>query len=237
MNCLNHKIEHKLAACGAKFIRFVDVSHLSEKQNRGLPNAVVFALPLTPKYIQEVFDTPDYVAVRIADNYRFDDDEYSLTEITAGKVADELAGFLTGEGYRAVSQSDGRLEAEGVFDAETHTSVLPDKTLAVMSGAGWIGKNNLFITSEYGAAQCLGTLLTDAPLETMRHEPLSPQCGSCTVCVDICERHVLKGVCWSPAVKRDEIVDVYGCNTCLKCLVYCPRTQKYMRSHYLGEDR
>ncbi len=230
MNYLNHTIETILAARGAKLIRFVDISHLPEKQNRRLPNAVVFALPLTPAYIREVFETPDYVAARIADNYNFDDDEYSLIEIKAGTIADEIAGLLVEKGYQAHSQSDQALIADGMFDDATHTSVLPNKTLALMSGTGWIGKNNLFITPEYGAAQCLGTVLTNAPLETVRHEPLEPKCGHCNVCVDICEKKVLKGRRWTQVTPRDMIVDVYGCSTCLKCLVHCPRAMKYMKS-------
>lgn len=227
MRFLNHEIEHELKTRGAKFVRFVDVSHLSGKQNRGLPCAIVFALPLSAGYLREVAGTPDYVAARIADNYRFDDDEYSLTEIRAGKVADALAGFLTGKSYQAISQSDESLLAESVFDAGTHESVLPHKTVALLGGMGWIGKNNLLITPGYGAAQCLGTVLTDAPLRTTRHEPLSPRCGACTVCIDICERHVLRGRLWAPTVAREEIVDVYGCSTCLKCLVHCPHTRQY----------
>jgi epoxyqueuosine reductase QueG len=226
---MNRTIENELTARGAKQIRFVDVSHLSREQNRGLPNAVVFALPLTPAYIQEVIDTPDYVAARVADNFRFDDDEYLKTEIRAGKIADELAELLVGKGYRALSQSDDSLLSEGLFDAETHTSILPNKPLAVLGGMGWIGKNNLLITPEYGAAQCLGTVLTDVPLETMRHEIIAPKCGDCTVCVKICERQVLKNRVWTPTMGRDEIVDVYGCSTCLKCLVHCPRTRKLLK--------
>lgn len=230
MNYLNHEIETWLTTRGARLIRFVDVSHLSAEQNRGLPGAIVFALPLTPAFIREVADTPDYVAARVADNFNFDDDEYLLTEIRAGTLANEVAGLLVGKGYRAHSQSDQALIADGMFDDATHTSVLPNKTLAVMGGAGWIGKNNLFITPEYGAAQCLGTLLTDAPLETTRHEPLAPRCGHCNICVDICEKKVLKGRRWTPTTPRDVIVDVYGCSTCLKCMMHCPRTQKYMRA-------
>ena len=117
---------------------------------------------------------------------------------------------------------------EGVFNFETKESVLPHKTVAQLSGLGWIGKNNLFITPEYGAAQCLGTVLTDAPLETVPYAPISPKCGNCNICRDICERKVLKGTTWNTAISRDDIIDVYGCSTCLKCLVHCPWTQKYV---------
>ena len=229
MQYLNQEIENELKNQGAELIRFVNISHLDEKQNRQLPTAIVFALPLTAEYVKTVFNIPDYVQARIADNYNFDDDEYSQTEHKAGEIADELAKFITGKGYKAVSQSDTGLLADGVFDYETKESVLPHKTVALLGGLGWIGKNNLLITPEYGAAQCLGTVLADAPLETELHEPLSPKCGNCITCVNICERKVLKGKVWSRSVSRDEIVNIHGCSTCLKCLVHCPSTQTYIK--------
>ena len=207
MQYLNQEIENELKNQGAELIRFVNISHLDEKQNRLLPTAIVFALPLTAEYVK------------------------TQTEHKAGEIADELAKFITGKGYKAVSQSDTGLLADGVFDYETKESVLPHKTVALLGGLGWIGKNNLLITPEYGAAQCLGTVLTDAPLETELHEPLSPKCGNCITCVNICERKVLKGKVWSRSVSRDEIVNIHGCSTCLKCLVHCPRTQTYIKKN------
>lgn len=226
MKYLNHEIENELTSRGAKLVRFVSVSHLNEKQNRKLPNAIVFVLPLTAEYVRRVFDTPNYVQARIDDNYNFDDDEYLITENRTHELADRIAKYITEKGYKAFSQSDESLIAEGKFDTEHKVSVLPHKTVALLGGLGWIGKNNLLITPEYGAAQCLGTVLTDAPLETVLYEPFSPKCGHCTICMRICEKRVLKGKTWGTAVSRDEIVDVYGCSTCLKCLVHCPRNSK-----------
>lgn len=229
MKYLNQEIENELIKQGAQLIRFVDLSHLSERQNRQFPHAVVFALPLTPGYIKEVGDTPDYVQARIDDNFNFDDDEYLLTENKTHELADHMAAYITGKGYKAFSQSDESLIAEGKFDAAHKQSLLPNKTIAILGGLGWIGKNNLLITPEYGAAQCLDTVLTDAPLETVLCEPLYPKCGNCMTCVRICERKVLKGKTWTRYTPRDEIVDVYGCSTCLKCLVHCPYTQRYCK--------
>lgn len=230
MNYLNQEIENELANQGAKLVRFVSISHLDKKQNREFPSAIVFALPLTTEYIRKVFNTPNYVQERINDNYNFDDDEYTQTENKAGEIADVLAKFITEKGYKAKSQSDAGLVAEEVFDFERKESVLPHKTVALLGGLGWIGKNNLLITSEYGAAQCLGTILTDAPLDTTLCEPLLPKCGKCNICMKICEKQVLKGKMWSVTVSRDEIVDVYECSTCLKCLVHCPCTHKYVNA-------
>ena len=80
MKYLNQEIENELMNRGAELIRFVDISHLSEIQNRQLPNAFVFALPLAAGYIKEVCDIPDYVQARIDDNYNFADDEYLITK-------------------------------------------------------------------------------------------------------------------------------------------------------------
>ena len=232
MKYLNQEVENELRKQGAELIHFVDISHLGKTQNRQHPNAIVFALPLTAEYIKTVFNNPDYVQSRIDDNYNFDDDEYSQTEHKAGKMTDELTKFLTEKGYKAISQSDAGLLADEVFNFETKESVLPHKTVALLGGLGWIGKNNLLITPEYGAAQCLGTVLTDAPLDTLSYTPLLLQCGNCNICRDICERKVLKGTTWNTTISRDDIIDVYGCNTCLKCLVHCPHTQKYVNTSF-----
>ena len=119
MKYLNQEIENELKNHGAGLVRFVGISHLDERQNRQLPNTIVFALPLIAEYAKMVFNIPDYVQARIADNYNFDDDEYSQTEYKAGEIADELAKFITGKGYKAISQSDTGLVADGVFNFET----------------------------------------------------------------------------------------------------------------------
>ena len=85
MKYLNQEIENELRNRGAELIRFVSIFHLDEKQNRQLPNAIVFVLPLTAEYVRTVFDTPDYVQARIDNNYDFDDDEFSQLNIRRGK--------------------------------------------------------------------------------------------------------------------------------------------------------
>ncbi len=226
---INQEIENRLKSQGVGFVCFVNISHLGERQNRQLPNAVIFALPLTADYIKKVLETPNYVQARVENNFDFHDDEYILTEHKAGEIADKLTRFILEKGYKAISQSDESLLAEGKFNFETKESILPHKTIALLSGVGWIGKNNLFISPKYGAAQCLGSVLTDAPLETVLNEPILPKCGNCAICADICEKHVLKRKAWDITSSRDEIVDVYGCSTCLKCMVHCPTTRKYMK--------
>ena len=223
MNVLNWEIEQLLRDENADFVHFVDISKLNVRQNRGLPYAILVGLSINPQFIKAVHGNPNYVHTL--------KDEYAQTEQRVGLISDKLTSWLIRKGYRALSQSDNALLAENAFDFTTKTSVLPHKTIAVLSGIGYIGKNNLFITTEYGAAQCLGTVLTNAPLSIVKYNIKSPQCGNCHICKDICPQKVLNGVCWNVNVSRDNIVNVYDCAICLKCLVYCPKTQAYMKRH------
>lgn len=226
---LENKITSILKSEGADFVHFVDISHLSSVQNNGYPNAILFGISLTPSYIQEVADTPDYVQARFNNNFDFDDDEFYLTELKTGRLADKMADYLKQEGYRAYSQSDENIISENAYDEEHKKTPLPHKTIAILSGIGWIGKHNLLVTKEYGSGLCLGTILTDAPLPIVHNNILVPKCGNCNICKDICEPKAIKGCTWSNTTEREEIIDVFKCTTCIKCLVHCPWTQAYVR--------
>ena len=221
MNVLNWEIEQLLRNENADFVHFVDISMLNVRQNRGLPYAILVGLVINPQFIKTVHGDPNYVHTI--------NDEYAQTEQRVGLISDKLASWLIRKGYIALSQSDNALLVENTFDFTTKTSVLPHKTIAVLSGIGYIGKNNLFITTEYGAAQCLGTVLTNAPLSIVKRHIKSPQCGKCNICKDVCPQRVLNGVCWDINVSREDLVNVYDCVTCLKCLVYCHKTQAYLK--------
>ena len=186
MNGLNKEIEHQLRNENADFVHFVDISMLDIRQNRGFPYALLIGIAINPYFIKTVHDSPDYVHTL--------SDEYAQAEKRVGMIADKLAGRLIRKGYKALSQSDNALITENTFDFATKTSVLPHKTIAVLSGTGYIGKNNLFITAEYGASQCLGSVLTNAPLSIMKHEIKSSQCGNCNICRDVCPQKALNGV-------------------------------------------
>ena len=208
------------------FLHFVDVSRLCEEQSKGLNTAILFGLSLTPKFIREVAQTDDYVEQLVRSN-RQDEDEFSLKETKVGQMADELADFLQSKNYLAYSQSDKNLERNGCYNFQNHSTLLPHKTIAVKSGIGWIGKNNLLTTNELGSALSMCTVLTNAPLPTPTNAEVHPKCGNCTICKDVCPTGALTGNSWDKNTSRDEIVDVYKCTTCLKCLVHCPWTQSY----------
>ena len=75
---------------------------------------------------------------------------------------------------------------------------------------GWIGKNCLLVTPQYGSAIRISSLLTNASLESDKAENQS-RCGQCELCVKKCPAQALKGTLWEADTPREEIVDVDQC--------------------------
>jgi len=207
---------------GANFVKTVDICMLSANQNRGYSVALLIGIVLSPGYI-----------FRLSKENILDKSEFSETENSADKLAEWTADFINAKGYKAFAQSERNLCLHGFYDEMTKTTPLPHKTIAIMAGLGWIGKNNLLITREYGCALCMCTVLTNVPLPTENKSIVMPKCGKCTVCKNVCQVEAIHGSTWKTGMNRDLIVDVYQCNTCLKCLVNCPWTLRYMKRNTL----
>ncbi len=227
---LDRELRSEFQGRGADFIHFVDVSKLSGKQNRGFSTAILLGMVLSPEYIKEITCIPDYVQNMIRCD-RIKIDEFHLKELGTDRLADEMAHYLTVQGYSAYSQSEDNLIHTGEYDERTRTSPLPHKTIALMAGMEWIGKYNLLVTLEFGSALSFCTVLTNAPVTTVLHTPADSQCGDCRICQDVCSPGALKGRTWGISTSRDELLDADKCTTCLKCLAFCPWTERYASKH------
>lgn len=228
MNPLNKTVANELKQQGIEFIHFVDISGLAEKRNRGFSSAILFGVKCSPEYLKRVSDNPNYVPDIVARNY-FDDDEHYVYEMGMYRISDLLAELIEKNGYKAYSLSDANQIATSNFDGMFGKTMLPLKTLAAHAGLGWIGKNNLLVNKEFGCCQTWGAVLTDAPLNTVLNNPSTVQCGNCRICLDVCEPNALKGTIWQSGIEREKMIDVDKCTTCLKCMVHCPWTQRYMK--------
>ncbi len=85
----------------------------------------------------------------------------------------------------AKSQTDIR------FKPMVDTGELIDVAVAQRAGLGFIGKNGLLITPEFGSYVYLGEIITN--IKFAPDEPMSYQCGTCTRCIDFCPPHALLG--------------------------------------------
>ena len=201
---------------GVDIVKFVDISR--EREQLGLPfdKAVVF-LEALPKD-------------------RINKETFKKAEKRIEKLADQLSCFIREKGYHARAQSEhcnyeyGMIE-EGFYkeSLKLGISILPQKTLACMSGVGFMGKNNLLIHEVYGCALSICSVLTDAPLYTEKYELLPSKCGKCEICVKSCESHALKNRNWSKEGGREWLLNISKCTTCLKCMQNCPWTVQYRK--------
>ena len=130
-------------------------------------------------------------------------------------------------------------EIDADFSARCFVDSAPifEKRYAVEAGLGWIGRQSLLVTPEYGSFVLLGEIVMtaecneyDKPLETVG-------CGECRRCVDACpngavkERHIDTSRCISCATIECR-GDEEGCDThgwifgCDECQTVCPYNRK-----------
>lgn len=87
--------------------------------------------------------------------------------------------------------------------ATTDSAPINERTLAILAGLGWIGRNALVISPETGSYHVLGALLTEAPLAARHGGHGADRCGSCTACERRCptaairDRRILSERCIS----------------------------------------
>lgn len=216
---MNSEITKELHERGADIVRFVDISELPDVQTQGFSKAIVVSMVLSRKFINDkLSDEPT------------EHDEFVHKEHETDELADWLAEHLKRKGYNAYSQSEKSNEKSGHYDTYTRSSTLPHKTVAVIGGMGFIGKNNLLVTKDYGCALCMCTVLTDAPVIVEKYQIILPECGECDICRGICPSNAIKGHEWKRDMKREDIIDVFKCTCPLKCMVHCPWTIKYAKN-------
>lgn len=113
----------------------------------------------------------------------------------------KLASWIQEQGHKAIP-----IPASQLIDWQKQVGHLSHKHIAVHAGLGWIGRNNLLVTPQYGAYVRLVTILTDMPLEA--DKPLANDCGNCAACLSVCPAQAIK--------EKQEDFDHQGCFQKLK---------------------
>nr|WP_301336525.1 tRNA epoxyqueuosine(34) reductase QueG [Thermus scotoductus] len=97
--------------------------------------------------------------------------------------------MVLGEEVRALeglARSLG-VEAKGYVDH----GPIPERTLAALTGMGWIGKSGMFLSQGFGVHAFIGVLLTSLEVEAPFPNP--GRCGRCTRCLVSCPTGALLG--------------------------------------------
>lgn len=226
---LNEELRLLLRQTGAALVGFAD---LRAVESSAYPTGVSVAIALPPHILRQLQTAPtrDYYDMYYAWNARLD------TIVTTG------AQFLRSAGYDAKACT-----VDSIHKDENALTPLPHKTVATRAGLGWIGKNCLLVTPEFGPAVRISTILTDAPLAYAQPVTES-KCGGCTQCQRHCPAQAIHGTLWRAGMERAEIFDWRRCEQtemrimrerlgigealCGKCFAVCPYTIRYLRRDY-----
>lgn len=106
------------------------------------------------------------------------------------------------------------------FAPQVDTGELVDVAVAQRAGLGFIGKNGLLITEEYGSFVYLGEIITNIQFEP--DKPVPNGCGDCTRCIIGCPTGALLGD---------------GRMNAKKCLSYQTQTKGMMPKEYRRKIR
>lgn len=78
-----------------------------------------------------------------------------------------------------------------VFRPFSDSAPIFERPLADAAGLGWTGKHTLLINKQSGSFFVLGELFLS--LELPDDKPVTPHCGSCSACIDICPTKAIIG--------------------------------------------
>lgn len=116
---------------------------------------------------------------------------YNSVYQTANRILDDIAFRVT-----MLLQTNGAysipIPASQVLDRDDWYGAISHKAVARLAGLGWIGKNLLLITPQYGSRVRLATVLTNAPLDV--DMPLENRCATCMLCRESCPAQAIKGI-------------------------------------------
>lgn len=227
MNDYCSMLKESLISKGAAMVGFADLSSIPLHYRKGFRYGVSIVVALDAKVISGIKYGPTV--------------EYCHEYQKACDILDDLARytakFLGVCDYLAYPMLSNNLHV----NQRKRKAYLPHKTVAYLSGLGWVGKNSLFVTKQYGSAVKMATVLTNAELDVgtpMQHS----RCGSCTKCMDICDINEISGTHWN--VQEGSPQSAYQCkeiskglnsikdidkSICSQCMIICPWTQAYIR--------
>lgn len=183
-----------------------------------------YAIAIGHKMIEEIIEKIPltYNDDKLAQEYL---DEYFNSHQRVSKIAGKVANLIKEEGYHAVI-----LDVSGKSEELNLKQSFSNKASANLAGIGWLGKNNLLTTEEFGPRLTWATILTDMPLSDYAGEPRESLCDDCTICVKACPGKAIiddsnPKISYSPEKcgeflfkRRDEGHPV----ACGMCLYICP---------------
>ena len=219
------ELKEILAKNGATVVGFSDLGENASEEFPHLRYAVTIVRRLSDTIVETIDGRPTIMYFH----------HYRTTNTKLDLLALDAVDFLEGKGYSALpiaaSQSTNT-------DKDAYRGVFSHKKAAVLAGLGFIGKNALFISKEYGSKIRLATVLTDMPL-TAEHPVMERGCGDCEICKNACPAKAITGKNYVYGEPRETILDARRCSEHMKtykdigrgavcgiCMSVCPYNKR-----------
>ena len=187
------ELQSRLKEWGASFVGFSKVEGVLPERYASLKYAITIGIRLSDFIIDEIDDKPTYTYFH----------HYRAVNALIDQITLKGVLYIQELGYKALAVPASQTVND---QKDPYQGIFPHKTAAVLSGMGWIGRNGLFISKDYGPRVRLGTILTDLelPCENKRMEN---GCGNCMLCVKSCPAMALTGNLWEEGCDRSHILD------------------------------
>lgn len=127
----------------------------------------------------------------------------------------------------------------------TDSAPVFEKRYAVEAGLGWIGRQSLLVTPQFGSFVLLGVAIINQECDSYDSPLQGVGCGNCHRCIDACpnnaiiDRHIDTRLCIS-RVTIEQTDDnnlplhgwIFGCDACQSCCPYNHRTPMATNPHF-----
>jgi epoxyqueuosine reductase len=125
------------------------------------------------------------------------DDTPHISKYAFGKDYHEVIRNKLNRFLLDINQEIGEVHGRGFVDS----APVLERSWAVRSGAGWIGRNGNLITKSSGSFYFIATLIVD--IELLYDDPFAKDfCGTCRKCIDACP---------TDAILENKVVDGSKC--------------------------
>ena len=198
MNDIQEKLKTLAKSLGADIVGFCKL----DKPVMGFSYAVSLGVKLADAVLKTIDGAPSFVYFQ----------HYRTANALLDTIAFRVAREIEKSGHLALpvagSQSLGK--------NNPYRGVIPHKTVAVLSGLGFVGKSGLFLSTEFGSKVRLATVLTSMPLES-ELPVIENGCGDCRICQNACPAGAIYGE--KPTIDGERNFDAEKCS-------------KYMKEHF-----
>ncbi len=198
MNGIQEQLKTLAESLGADIVGFCKL----DKPVMGFSYAVSLGVKLADAVLKTIDSAPSFVYFQ----------HYRTANALLDTIAFRVAREIEKSGYLALpvagSQSLGK--------NNPYRGVIPHKTVAVLSGLGFVGKSGLFLSTEFGSKVRLATVLTSMPLKS-ELPVIENGCGDCRICQNACPAGAIYGE--KPTIDGERNFDAEKCS-------------KYMKEHF-----